>query len=216
MIDSAANPGVAVDTRRIKYVTEHFRQLQGLGLAVFGAFWAIYELVLRAPGSPWGFLWFVVMGIGMAFSGRDYLEQYYQRRFGWIEPPKNSEPESSGYVSVFAFVLALIVLEWLGNKIGSDELWFRTIILFCFIYSLGWTRERFINPRNAYLLPAILVVVFVYGYPTLDPPDSAHIAVWKALTDLVMPAFLIVIGLCDHILLLRLMPKRISEDDYDG
>jgi len=211
--NSSSEYGTTPNLKKIRYLTEHFRQLQGLDSVVFGAFWAFYELV---PWGPWVFLWFVVLGIGLACSRCDYFEEYYQRRFGWNEPPKNRELESNGHLVSFAVVLALIVLRWLGNKIGCPELWLRTIVLFGFVCDLGWSRQRFVNPRNAYLLPAILAVIFVYTYPTLHPPDSAHTAFWKALTDLVMPVFLIVVGLCDHLLLLRLMPKRISEDDYDG
>jgi len=214
--NSSSIYGTSADLEKIRYVTEHFRQLQGLGSAVFGAFWVFYELALRSQWGPRVWLWFVVFGIGLAFSKSDYLEQYYWRRFGWIEQPKKRELESNGYVAALAFVLALIVLEWLGNRLGCPELWFRTIIFFVFVYDPGWSRERFINPRNVYLLPAILGAIFVYGYPMLHPPDSVHTAFWKELTDLVLPVFLIVVGLFDHILLLRLMPKRVLEDDYDG
>jgi hypothetical protein len=62
----------------------------------------------------------------------------------------------------------------------------------------------------------MLAMVWIYAYPMWHTLDGGHAALWRILVDFAMPVFLLVTGLCDHLLLLCLMPKRISEDDYDG
>jgi hypothetical protein len=226
MTNSAADPGVAVDAGRIKYVTEHFQQLQGLGTAALGASWTMIELVmdLRRPDS---WLICVALAICAVFTmgavlwayRTDYFDRYYRRRFGAIEPKpvpsRSGVPSKSGiFAALFAFVAVIVAVSALRLE--------QFLLLAFSLSSVGTllgmlrSREKSGDPRNMYLLPANLAMVWIYSYPMWHTPDSGHAAVWKILVDFAMPVFFLVTGLCDHLLLLRLMPKRISEDDYDG
>jgi hypothetical protein len=70
--------------------------------------------------------------------------------------------------------------------------------------------------RKGYLVPIFFGVVFVALYPIFYSINEAQFVFCKTLNAQLLWIGLIAVGLCDHILLLRLMPKRVSEDEHDG
>jgi len=218
MTSRAVDRDVAVDAGRIKYVTEHFQQLQGLGTAACEASWSMLELAMDLKLPAFWKIFAVLMMGGVIWAYRtDYFPRYYRRRFGAIE--QKPVPREWGIVTQFvAFATLLVGLMLLGSVLRFEQ--YRLLLfLLALVLTLGaaWRRsEHSLDLRDMYFLPAMLAVVWIYGYPMWHTPDNGHAAMWKTLCDLAMPVFLVVTGLCDHLLLLRLMPKRISEDDYDG
>ena len=76
-------------------------------------------------------------------------------------------------------------------------------------------RPQLMALRQAYFLPIFFGVIFVVLYPIYRPMSDAHLVFWRGLNDSLLGASFVVMGLCDHVLLLRLMPKRVKDDD-DG
>jgi hypothetical protein len=171
---------------------------------------------LQLPGF-WMILAILMMGAAIWAYRTDYFPRYYRRRFGAIE--QKPVPSKWGiFTQLFAFVAVMVAAMWLGSALRFEQLLLLAFSLWLVATLSGiWrSREISVDPRNMYLLPAKLAMVWIYAYPMWHSPDSGHAVLWKILGDLAMPVFLMVTGLCDHLLLVRLMPKRISEDDYDG
>jgi len=218
MINSATDQGVAVDAGRIRYVTEHFQQLQGLGSAALGAGLTTIELAtdLQSPGF-WKIIEVLMMGALAWAYYTDYFPRYYRRRFGAIE--RKPVPSKWGiFTQLFAFIAVIVAVMLFGRALRFEQ-----FLLLAFSLSFVLTlldmlqsREKSADPRNMYLLPAMLAMVWIYAYPMWHTLDSGHAAMWKILVDLAMPVFLMITGLCDHLLLLRLMPKRIALDEEVG
>ncbi|MGB6387358.1 MAG: hypothetical protein WBD25_16730 [Terriglobales bacterium] len=101
----------ALSAERIKYVTEHFHELQGLTSVALGTGFLLTDSLryVYPDHSPWlVLLW---LPIFLAFR---YLPKYYQRRFGWVEPQATHMTNKQ-----FVFLLlVLLALLFFGRPIG--------------------------------------------------------------------------------------------------
>jgi len=66
--------------------------------------------------------------------------------------------------------------------------------------------------RRGYAIPIFLGAAFLTLYPILSPGTATHLAFWKSMERNVIWLVFVAMGLGDHILLLRLMPKRVADD----
>jgi hypothetical protein len=214
-MSAIADSANGFDHDRLRVVTRYFRELQGLYLVNVGIVAAAVKLFVFWTGPslvPKAALAISLAGMVISLA---YLPGYYRTRFGAVEQfsiPKIWNIHSAAYLAVS---VTLLVLE--------DRLHAHYDISFT---SLCWwwaapgglflLRPELTRLRRNYFVPLFLGAVFVTLYPMWHTLDSGHAALWKILVDLAMPVFLMITGLCDHLLLLRLMPKRVSEDDYDG
>lgn len=231
--DQSADADSALSAERLKYVTEHFHQLQGLTFVAFGivylfpvtgVFWD------RWPVSGWLAVPIGVALVGACVATFPYLPKYYRRRFGWIEP---HSPDMTNKQLVF-LLLVLLALLFFGRPIGryadsiladvrsmipAHPVTFSPALLWSFYLCMSFRR----NPhqedlyRMYFLASGALAWAFTALYPIWHP-DAMHPALWKFLDDGWLGLSFIALGLYDHLTLVRLMPRRIDnlEDDNGG
>jgi len=200
------------DPARIKYVAENFTGLQGLYMVAFGAA-LLAAAHIRGRWWPVGFL---IIG-GAFLCASIYLRKYYRWRFGWIKG--RTDPTWWKKWRSWAWVALVWILPLFTRMFGYAE--FQNSSL---QFGIEWLalpfffmeKDYLANPRNVYLVPITVGVSGFYLYQVWGPFVGGRVAFWESL-DVWVPAIgLILWGVCDHVLLLRLMPKRISEDDHDG
>jgi len=132
---ASADAGSALNAERLKYVTEHFHQLQGLTWVALGAALLFQQSVLGdLLPFPRGLtdLIFLALSLACYTALFRYAPRYYRGRFGWIEP-RYGRPDYKRlrflfkrrvfFLKLFAFFLlvflsVLLVLRLLGRPVG--------------------------------------------------------------------------------------------------
>jgi len=221
-ISPTVNGGIAFDRERLRFVTENFSDLQGLNRATFGVALLMMNLARLYGNGRFRPIFEVlaIVSVLAAFVSLKYAPRYYRWRFGWIEkqvaPPDWSLKSAVGvvaWVTVFSVAVLTDVFKHLEQK-GIDVAPLAVLVAFSLYMSLS--RPQLMSLRLPYLFPALLVVAGVTLFPLWYITDDHQLALWRALDRSFLPFVLVVMGFGDHILLLRLLPKRVSEDDDDG
>ena len=216
-MNSAVDSDAVVAPDRLRLVTQNFRELQGLRWVLFGVTFAIFNLSLPwSAQRPWVLIP-IILPMGIIAK---YLDRYYERRFGRIET--SPEPEMWRLVRALMAglpVAGVIVGATLTRHIVHPDpkrialsfllMW---VSIFCYVFS---SRLQLLSLRKRYLVPTFVAGTIVALYPILCSMDSAMFSLWKELIAGLIPLSMIIVGLCDHVVLLRLMPKPASEDDND-
>jgi len=222
---ASADAGCKLNPERLKYVTEHFHELQGLTNIAMGAGFLLFFSLRDVYPDPWP--WLSILLSVLPLLALYYLPKYYRRRFGWIEPRSMTNKQ------FVLFLMVLLVLLFFGRPIGryADSILADVQSMIpphavTFSPALYWTlylclRSRK-NPhqedvyRMYFVASGALAWALVALYPIWNP-DAIHPALWKFLNDGWFGLSFIALGLYDHLTLVRLMPKRIEklEDDND-
>jgi len=227
-----ANP--ALDSERLKYLTKHFYQLQGLTPVPFGVVFVASPLVsLYGINWSWHDLTFKVTWTAFVMAAVHYLQKYYRHRFGWIEPPPIprtlfSEILNRQEAKLLAGLVLVIIggegidrfLDWITAVVYSRipaHLWpfFPVLAWFlymCFAFRRNPQREELY--RMYFVYACALAWTFVALYPIWHR-NLLHPLLWEFLNHAWIGLSLIVVGLYNHFTLVRLMPKQVAVGDND-
>lgn len=227
----AADSQTNLDPERLRLVTQNLAGLQtfgarGLGFSAFGALFATMQM----SGVYWkdgGWVGLVVLAcLGLFVASLIYVPRYYRWRFGWAEPRKAPVPrwlQDLSFKQVFLAVAALFLL-WVLVDVIAHALPIR-IDLMPLVSWLGvlcatlWLRQSIGKSHLSYLLVVLIIVIgiaWITFYPLSHPLDPSQLLLWKTLNAGSLGFGCIILGVYDHMMLVRLMPKRIAEDDHEG
>jgi hypothetical protein len=189
---------------------------------VIGAAFVIFDVVNTFWKDRWFWLLGPVAAVAAIKCAVTYVPRYYRRRFGWVERSQRSNLWSFRPLVGFFILLAIIPVVLLtsydlglyvntkGSGLLALAVW---LTMMCYE---ALERPQLLTLRRAYFLPIFLGVVFVVLYPIYHPMSAAQLAVWRRLNDSLLGASFVVMGFCDHILLVRLAPNRVTPDEEGG
>jgi hypothetical protein len=221
--DNIGGAGMKLDPERLKYITATFAAPQlGLGFAAFGAAYAASQMLdLYWRGSRWSILGVLLLASPFA-AWFLYLRKYYASRFGWVQ--QKLPPVSPGWEVGLVILFGLLFTVWLvANMLPSlvvAPVSFLTLMqslgFLCLIFYSAFTvRGQTMRARLtiwAALAAAQGLVAVLPLWVSLDP---RQMVLWKMLNAGSLGILIMVMGLCNHVAMLRLLPKIAAEDDHE-
>jgi hypothetical protein len=220
--------GLTIDPQRLKFVTENLASLQGLNTVAMGAGFFLFS-VRDIWKIPWWaellsetlqLLLFVVVARGV-------VTKYYERRFGRVEPKAKSLTTRREAIGCLIFILLFAAALIWGRQL---EAWVDTILigdpsgqtrlvalLLWFMWlSKSLRKDSRIDPRGPFFYFVGLVVsVAVAFYPKWHPGVTQFL-LWRTLNVGSLWLTLTALGLRDHFVLVRALPKNGSDDEDDS
>jgi hypothetical protein len=228
------NGGTPVDPERLKYVTRLLSaQQQRAKTVLLGAL-----LFLAPEVHIWHWQWTSGWVGGMAWlvgvvvfvrAWQRWIPRYYERRFGHVQPQEISAKQFGILLlgllamALFSRPIANYFEPTVSNFLGrvhvmiSDPsqqvnllpsfLW-----LTAFFTSLRWPLRKMGRQRLCFELLGLVAFASIALFPIWDP-DAKQLAWWKILNAGGFGLSFIAIGLYDHIVLVRALPKRVAEGD---
>jgi hypothetical protein len=122
------------------------------------------------------------------------------------------------FIAAAAYFLFWTIIDLAGHAFpGLLDLMPLFVWSVAFCFSL-WLLRSMDRQKLHHVLLTFLVVIaiaFITFYPLWLLLDARQFLFWKTLNAGSLGLGFIVLGLYDHIMLLRMMPKRIAEDDHD-
>ena len=216
---------LSVDQERVKYVTGLLgNQNQGLNTALLGTFFFLTEASFDwAPKWAIGLALMVGM-IVFVVASTSWVPKYYRKRFGQVEPEEISAKQ------FVILLLALIALLFVGQPIAryldplsssllgrahlliSDpshqiNLWALSFWVALLLISLLWHRRR---DGQWFSFLGLLAFILIALFP-LWHPGAEKFEIWKILNAGGLGLSLIVMGLYEHCVLVRALPKKVAE-----
>lgn len=214
----------SVDPVRLRFLTENFASLQGLNQVVLGVVFLLQpmEEALHVYCKSWPIPWWLTSDILVAvcIAAFRWVPNYYQRRFGCVEQRSPSNRQ------VVIFLLALIVLFVFKHRIdlmisaiaqrfrfhrGSGLLLFWIAIL-CTDFL---RRPRQVDKHRVYFLACVILACFVVVLYPLWNPHGPHVQLWQFVNSCAFGISLVVLGVFDHLTLVRLLPQPIPDSDNE-
>jgi hypothetical protein len=214
---SSSTAGSRLDPQRIKYVTENFQGLQGLRAVALGVCLASLD-ISRLYASRWRLLGLVI-SVAALVAFLIYVPRYYTWRFGWVRPRRQPLPFDITGRGVAAYVILVFVL-WVAADVlkhvfhtqASFLMLMQWLGLLCLLLFFTPIR-RFRSPVwRAVAAVVMAVMAFFALLPLWFALSASQLALWKLLNAGSLGILLVVVGLCDHIKLTGLLPKRVQED----
>ncbi len=197
------------DLARIRYVTEHYRDLQGLTLLPFSLWllaWAGYDLGWVRP-TGWlanEFLLFPAsLAVTMVLVWQ--ISRLYERAFGWIAPEPKRKPIRRESYGVAAAIMGPIFLKDAFPAVSYIGLAGTSWALYIWLY-LGRREVKHHLVLSILLATMSLAPLFNADlYPSATARDVA--------IKLVTAAGILVVGTIDHLTLVRTLgPIRQEEE----
>ena len=200
------------DLKRIRYVTEHYRDLQGLTAMPFSLFLlglAAYEAGWIKPSGWLANEWLLgLLSLSAMFALMWGIGKLYDRAFGWIQPDTRRESREG---SVEAWVWGGL---W-GLAFGLAHS-FSAMSLFG-LWVVAWASQSWLHRKQAvhWLVLAVLIAGMTLT-PLLDgalgTPYSSATAHEIAI-KLVTAIGITIVGTLDHLTLVRTLgPLRREEE----
>jgi amino acid transporter len=221
-MNSAATAEVLPDRRRLTYIAENFTALQGLNSVALGAMLVASEIVglheSKFPLLGAGGALLVVMVLLLVAMIR-WIPRYYEKRFGRVEPRRESYPQLVillGVVAIAAIALVAfntrihLVISDPGRQVELLPLILWTLGMFNEVSRWrrsGWSRMGFLLTCT---LAWVLLVLLQVWHPETRQTDW-----WKILNATSFGLGMIALGLYDHFTLVRLLPKRVEKADSE-
>ena len=219
------NRELSVDHERLKYVTGLLgSQQQGLNTVLFGTF----VFLMEGP-----FIWPRGRAIDLAcWAGlvvfvaawRRWIPKYYQKRFGHVQAHEMSAKQFAilllVFVSLFFFgqtiarYLDPVASSFLGSvhmRMSDPSHQINLVPSFFWLASLfaGLLWRRRIDSLWLGFL-GLLVFLAIALFPMWHP-GAERLVMWKILNAGGFGLSLMAMGLYDHIVLVRALPKRVAE-----
>ena len=184
------------EIKRIRYVVEHFQDLQGLRLIPFAIFFLIgavfdasldLDALVQNPRPELLFLTPIVLVLCVVASRR--IGRWYEQRYGYVE-------QSQGKLSVFRPTVWFITFGC-GLLVGLHS----TLLLILGLYLLS--KER----PSRHIPSAIIFFALAVNWPGVDTgfqdiPATTGLNTYATL-DLILAAVLASVGLYNHWFLQR-------------
>ncbi len=200
------------DLRRIRYVTEHYRDLQGLALVPISLLllgWAAYDAEwIRLPGLLAN-RWVLVPGMVVIVMVLGWvIGTLYDRAFGWIslDPQRKSESRTPGFWSTFLYFMAIVFLTQ-----ARPETSFVGLLIAASISGWWWIRKD-----AKHWLALIVIIAVMSLVPLLDGllgPVYPSATVRDITIKVVAAIGLLVVATMDHLTLVRTLgPIRHEEE----
>jgi hypothetical protein len=198
-MNQRANDYPVPDVQRVRYVTENYRELQGLKSVVVGLFLlfivALYDG--RLPGSAWVLDSFLVLLLPLCMFGVvailfRSIQRYYERTLGHVEsdPERIRRERQRGLIAYFlVFISYSLDRNWQPPvSIGGLAL------AACFLV-IAW-------PHRTYKIHYIVTAVLLAGVSLL-PLGGISLDSTRTVVSVAAGLAFIVIGCIDHVLLVR-------------
>jgi hypothetical protein len=232
--DSLGN--VPVDHERLRYVTKLLGSPPALNMALLGTLLFFGNVIALGWPSGW---WTLLEALAIVVFGRTYLPayerwipEYYQKRFGSVQAAR--KPWSKWDALFFlAFLLAFLVLLFVGEPsthylgpVASSFLGHlhtmisdpaRQINLFPSVFwvllfcgSLRWHMSSVERQKLYFILFGMIGFASIVCY-AMRHPDAKQLVLWKILNAGGFGLSFIALGLYDHIVLVRALPKTVRE-----
>jgi hypothetical protein len=201
MMQTAALPSTDVPGDELRYVTEHFRDLQGLRFAPFWTAGLLVSIVLPFfPLSRSHVVMLVIGFLALAAIWIPWSHAWYRRNYGTIEAPVRRQ-SAPGLRIVFIAFLIVFLIVFIRNALFSSldrypaafNLW---LVLFwmlpiCFYAGPPTLRIRL---RCVLYRAGCLILFFIPGSITFLHPSK-----WLVISSIC--GTLLVLSLYDHWLL---------------
>ncbi|HEX4485513.1 MAG TPA: hypothetical protein VH088_04560, partial [Terriglobales bacterium] len=156
-----------------------------------------------------------------------HLPRYYEQRFGEVEQKSISNKQ-------FIFLLgSLIVLLFIGQRLQwiadgavrhihlllsdpNEQVDIAPFLMWSlfFCLSIRWRMQKTDWPTTGISFIGALAYALL-GLHLFSHPDARQFVLWKILNAGAIGIFFITTGLYDHLLLVRSIPNKISEDDNE-
>lgn len=236
-IDGDSIGKVGANRERLTYVTRLLSSGQGLNTALLGAvlFFLNTGEILQHSVSRWSTLLAALASLALAIGGvkiliaaDSWIPEYYQRRFGSVARKPWSKWDALFFL---AFLLILFVLTFMGRPFAhyldpaashlhmmiSDpgrqiDLWPSLFWLLLLCGSLRWHMSSIGRQRVCFMLVGMIGFASIVFY-AIRHPEAKQVALWKLLNSGGLGLSLIAMGLYDHFVLVRALPKRVGEGD---
>jgi hypothetical protein len=230
--NSPVGPEGSVDHERLRYVTSMLAGRQGLHMVLLGIPLFLMD-VIGALNPPTGWLrWLTGFGIVgilvisiQAYRG-DWVSRYYRQRFGYVESREMSARQFAILLLVFVGLfffgqpVARLVAPFGSAFLGRVHLLIsdpshRVDLRASFLwmaFSIGSTSRRRVDSRWLCFSFGLLASISVALFPMWHP-DAEKLELWRILNAGGMGLTFIILGLYDHIVLVRALPKRVAEGD---
>jgi hypothetical protein len=212
IMQADALPDASRRGEELRYITEHFRALQGLRLAPLWA--AFLVLAIVSPLfrlSPWRSAEMLVIG-GIAFAAvwLPWSHFWYRRHYGTIVKPA-PQPAAPGFV----FTMIVFMIVFVGRSIfssldryrGAFNLWIPLLFTLRPCFDVG-PPSMLIRLRRALYIAGSATIFFIPGsVPFLHPSK------WLVISTI--SATLLLLSLYDHWLLHHFLHPGTLEISYD-
>lgn len=237
-IDGDSIGEMKADHERLKYVTRLLGSHQGLNTALVGTvvfFLNAGEILHWLSG--WSPLFAALAGVALGIGGLkiliaadDWIPEYYQRRFGSVQAARVPGAKWNALFGL-AVLLTFPVLLFFGRPIAhyfdpvashlrmmiSDpdrqiNVWPSLIWVALLCGSLRRHMSSIERQRVYFILVATLGFASIVYYAIFHP-EAKQLGLWKLLNAGGLGLSLIAMGLYDHIVLLRALPKKVAEAD---
>jgi hypothetical protein len=230
-VDTDVNGGVSVDHERLRYVTGLLGSQKGLNTALFGAF---YFFISIDRISGWSSVWSsgLALLVALAFflaAHQRWVPRYYERRFGFVQP---QEPSAWWFgLLLLTIVLLLFIgqplahyldpkvagfVDWMHLKISDPvhqiDLSAPFLWIAVSLSGLRWHIRSWERPQLSFLLCGLVAFSLIAAYGIWHP-DARQVWFWKVLNAGGFGLSLMAMGLYDHVVLIRALPKRVGEGD---
>jgi len=225
-----------LDHERLRYVTKLLGSPPGLNIALVVTLTFLVNareiLPLHSLSGWWsalaGLAWLASMWALLRILVTDRIAEYYQQRFGSVQ---SAPKRGSKWSALFglAFLLAFPVVLFIGragyldpvishlHMMISDpareiNLWPSLLWAVLLCGSLRRQTSGIERHRLYSLLSAMIGVASIVLY-AIWHPDAKQLVSWKILNAGGLGLSLIAMGLYDHFILVRVLPKSVVEGD---
>jgi hypothetical protein len=213
MMDQHANDHSMPDLQRVRYITQNYRELQGLKSVPFSLLfllWGAFDAGwLKVPAwlvdSPLVLL-LILGSIGLAIALTKAIEGYYERRFGRIEPdPERTRRKRRwALISMFSWFIVIVLHEAFQLPLSvflltTGAFW----VIYMFLYD--WPNRRFMMHHITAML-LFIGISLLLSLGVIEQDNSTPLLVATGL-------ILLIIDIIDHVLLVRTL-KPVPEDSY--
>jgi len=194
-----------MNPKLIRLLASQYRELQGLKTIADAAFPLGYGAFLSVARSEWDLLWAVPLAgalFWLRFAWlRERIEDFYESRCGRTDWRRR--PVGHTFLFMQAVCLGVALMTWPAVV--------RVVFLIAMLAGLPIIVVARDAPyRLHWLLPALVGVAAAIVHGTLTSAAGAE--AWEIRVSLVGGAAIAFAGVCDHLLLMRMLPGAPAQD----
>jgi hypothetical protein len=211
-----------LDPERLRRITAIFAEREsGLGFAAFGLSFVVNQMISTYwHGSRWSVLGLLPL-VGAFLAWRIWIPRYYASRFGWVQNKLPVRPTTDIVLLVFlgllftSFFVANLLQSVIKVPINFLTL-VQSILFLCAILSIAFTARGRAMPARLAIWSVLAGAQGLFAaLPFWIPLDPTQFVLWELLNASSWGILITVMGLSNHITMVRLLPKSIHKDDRD-